>query len=366
MIPWTIKFLLGPFVDGFTVLRFGRRRFWILLSQLLMILSLVPLFFIENGQYSMSMAIILAIHNLFVATQDIATDALAADSLEKKTLGKANGLMWGSKVFAKGIGLSASVAIYLSFGVSAGLLVLMAMIGLIMLVPLLSQELDHKVGSKEEVRQANRMPLKELISEILQGFNTKPALWALLFMTISGISVGIYDVLFNKFFIEELAWTGEQIGAARPWGMWTGGAIGLLVGVGVSFYGSRYLLLGFVFLELLLYLFLGTADVELIASNGFLILLGVDIAVVGSQVIMFALLMSLCVTRTSATNFGVFMGLANFSTLIGNQIAPMSFAAFGYAGSFILGSIILIPCLFIIPSMTRSNEKEPELLIETD
>ena len=240
------------------------------------------------------------------------------------------------------------------------------MIGLIMLVPLLSQELDHKVGSKEEVRQANRMPLKELISEILQGFNTKPALWALLFMTISGISVGIYDVLFNKFFIEELAWTGEQIGAARPWGMWTGGAIGLLVGVGVSFYGSRYLLLGFVFLELLLYLFLGTADVELIASNGFLILLGVDIAVVGSQVIMFALLMSLCVTRTSATNFGIFMGLANFSTLIGNQIAPMSFAAFGYAGSFILGSIILIPCLFIIPSMTRSNEKEPELLIETD
>ena len=107
---------------------------------------------------------------------------------------------------------------------------------------------------------------------------------------------------YNKFFIEELAWTGEQIGAARPWGMWAGGVIGLLVGVAVSLYGSRYLLLGFVFLELLLYLLLGTADVELIASNGFLILLGVDIAVVGSQVIMFALLMSLCVTRTSATS----------------------------------------------------------------
>ena len=112
---------------------------------------------------------------------------------------------------------------------------------------------------------------------------------------------------------------------------------------------------------MLLYLLLGTSDVELIASYGFLIFLGVDIAVVGSQVIMFALLMSLCVTRTSATNFGIFMGLANFSTLIGNQIAPMSFAAFGYAGSFILGSIILIPCLLIIPSMTRLNKKELEL-----
>jgi MFS transporter, PAT family, beta-lactamase induction signal transducer AmpG len=364
MIPWTIKFLLGPLVDGFTVFRFGRRRFWILLSQLLMIVSLVPLFFIENGQYSLSMAIVLAIHNLFVATQDIATDALAADSLEKKALGKANGLMWGSKVFARGIGVSASVAIYLSFGVSAGLLVLMATIGLIMLVPLLSEELDHKVGAKEEVKQANRMPFKELLSEVLQGFNTKPALWALLFMTISGISVGIYDVLFNKFFMEELAWTGEQIGAARPWGMWLGGATGLLVGIAVSFYGSRYLLLGFVVLEFLLYLFLGTVDVEILSKNGFVILLGVDVAVVASQVIMFALLMSLCVTKTSATNFGFFMGLANLSTLIGNQIAPVSFATFGYAGSFVLGSIILVPCLFIIPLMTRSNEKRAELLIE--
>jgi len=366
MIPWTIKFLLGPLVDGFTILKFGRRRFWILISQLLMILSLVPLFFIENGQYSLSMAIILAIHNLFVATQDIATDALAADSLEKKALGKANGLMWGSKVFARGVGLSSSVAIYLSFGVSAGLVVLMAMIGLIMLVPLFSEELDHKVGAKEDLKQANRIPFKVLLSEVLQGFNTKPALWALLFMTISGISVGIYDVLFNKFFIEELAWTGEQIGAARPWGMWLGGVVGLLVGVAVSYYGSRHLLLGFVLLEVLLYLFLGTADIELLAVNGFLILLGVDIAVVGSQVIMFALLMSLCVTRTSATNFGIFMGLANFSTLIGNQIAPISFTAFGYAGSFVLGSIILVPCLFIIPFMTRLNEKRAELLIEID
>ena len=32
MLPWTIKFLYGPFVDSFSLLKFGRRRFWILLS----------------------------------------------------------------------------------------------------------------------------------------------------------------------------------------------------------------------------------------------------------------------------------------------------------------------------------------------
>ena len=151
MIPWTLKFLLGPFIDGFTLLKFGRRRFWILLSQSLMVLSLLPLFFIEIEKFSMAMAIILAIHNIFVATQDVATDALAADSLNTESLGKANGLMWGSKVFGRGIGMSVSVAIYLSYGVSAGLLILMAMISLIMLIPYLSKELKRMLFLSNQI-----------------------------------------------------------------------------------------------------------------------------------------------------------------------------------------------------------------------
>jgi PAT family beta-lactamase induction signal transducer AmpG len=366
MIPWTLKFLLGPFVDGLTLLKYGRRRFWILLSQSLMILSLVPLFFIENNQFSMAMAIILALHNLFVAVQDVATDALAADSLEPEALGKANGLMWGSKVFGRGIGMSISVAIYLSYGVSVGLALLMIMICLIMLIPYLSKELDFKIGKEDNPESTNKMPLRELISEIIGGFNGKIAFLALVFMAISNIGMGIYDVLFNKFFIEELSWTGEQIGNARPWGLWIGGGVGLLVGLGVSRYGARYLLLSFIAAELVLYLFLGMIDGQITTNQGFLILVGVEIATVGSQVIMFALLMSLCVTRTSATNFGIYMGLSNLSTLIGSKIAPISFAALGYSGSFILSAAVLIPCLLIIPILTSSDKRRLSLPFQSD
>ena len=366
MIPWTLKFLLGPFIDGFTLLKFGRRRFWILLSQSLMVLSLLPLFFIEIEKFSMAMAIILAIHNIFVATQDVATDALAADSLNTESLGKANGLMWGSKVFGRGIGMSVSVAIYLSYGVSAGLLILIAMISLIMLIPYLSTELNHKVGKQQDTEQNNRMPFKKLFYEIVSGFSSKIAFWALIFMIIGNIGAGIYDVLFNKFFIEELAWTGEQIAAARPWGLWIGGVAGLLVGFGVSFFGARYLLLGFITAELFLYLFLGIVNTQITMMEGFLLLVGVEIVTVSSQVIMFALLMSLCVTRTSATNFGIYMGLSNLSTLIGSKIASVSFAALGYSGSFILSAAVLIPCLLIIPILTSSNRKHFKLFFKPD
>ena len=43
LIPWTIKIFLAPFVDGFTIQKFGRRRFWILSSQLGMVCALSPL-----------------------------------------------------------------------------------------------------------------------------------------------------------------------------------------------------------------------------------------------------------------------------------------------------------------------------------
>ena len=100
--------------------------------------------------------------------------------------------------------------------------------------------------------------------------------------------------------------------------------------------------------------------------EGFLLLVGVEIVTVSSQVIMFALLMSLCVTRTSATNFGIYMGLSNLSTLIGSKIAPVSFAALGYSGSFILSAAVLIPCLLIIPILTSSNKKHFKLFFKPD
>ena len=47
MLPWTLKIFFGPIIDSLTLKRFGRRRFWIISSQIIMILVLLPLIFIE-------------------------------------------------------------------------------------------------------------------------------------------------------------------------------------------------------------------------------------------------------------------------------------------------------------------------------
>ena len=309
MLPWTIKFLYGPFIDSFSILKFGRRRFWILLSQTLMVLSLFPLVILGVENLSIiNLVIILALHNVFVAFQDISTDALAADSLPEKSLSKANGVMWGSKVVGKGIGMAVATSIYFAYGTTLGISLLMVFITLIMLVPLFSKELNYKVGLEQEIyRDSKQMSFKELLSGVFNGFNSTKVFWAIIFIFLSNLSMGVYEVLYNKFYIDELGWTGEMIGNARPLGFWMGGVVGLAAGFLGSYISKSILLKLFIFSELLLFFLLSTYSSSLSEIVGYNILVGIEIFDAGMTVLLFAILMSLCTTKTSATNFGIFM-----------------------------------------------------------
>ncbi len=65
----------------------------------------------------------------------------------------------------------------------------------------------------------------------------------------------------------------------------------------------------------------------------------------GWSVLIFSILMALCITQTSATNFGIFMGFGNISMLIGNNIAPAILGFGDFTFAFIFAALTLIPCL---------------------
>jgi MFS transporter, PAT family, beta-lactamase induction signal transducer AmpG len=349
MLPWTIKFLYGPFVDSFSLLKFGRRRFWILLSQSLMIISLVPLVVIGVDNLSITnLVIILVIHNIFMAFQDISTDALAADSLPEKALSKGNGIMWGSKVFGKGLGMAIATSIYFTYGTTLGISVLMILIALIMLVPMFSKELNYKVGLEKEVYEvAKKLNVKELLTGIFNGFNSSRVFFAIIFICFANLSMGVYEVLYNKFYIDELNWTGQMIGDARPWGFWIGGLVGLGAGLLGSFISHTILLRIFIFCELILFFLLSTYSAFFSQTLGYIILLGIEVFDAGMTVLLFAILMSLCTTKTSATNFGIFMAISNMSLFAGDIIAAPILILVDYSGAFLFCGISLIPCFYL-------------------
>ena len=355
MLPWTLKIFFGPIIDSLTIKRFGRRRFWIISSQIIMILVLLPLIFIEVTAVSTLLIAIFTVHNLFVALSDIATDALAADSLKEADLAKANGYMWGSKIIGRGSGMLISSSLLFSYGFNVSILFLISCMTLVFIFPFTSSELGHKEGAKDHQEYKNILGLKFLFSEISQGLLNKTAIAAAAFMLFSNIAIGIFDVTYNKFYLEVIGMTGEDIGTIRPVGMWLGGLIGFSIGL-ISFYlGKRMLLVAFLTSQILLFIFLSTFNTEASQQLGSLVIIGLDITEAAVKVIIFAILMALCTTQTSATNFGIFMGFSNLSTIIGNSLAPLIMEYFTYSVTYIFAGLSLVPCVFLAFYLTKAK-----------
>ena len=319
MIPWTLKVFMGPIIDTFTINRFGRRRFWVLISQLMMILVLFPLVFIDVNAVNFVLIALLTAHNTFVAISDIAIDALAADSLREDQLAKANGFMWGSKTLGRGAGMATATSIFYGYGVNEGFALLILTMSFVLILPILSKELDYKAGFETKLYK-NRLTLYELFSGIRESLFNKSALAAMIFMLFANIGYGIFDVIYNEFYIGELGWTGEEIGSMRPYGMWLGGLIGLSAGLLTLYFRKRFLLLLFVTGQAVVYLAASSFTPDTSSFFTSAVLIGVDAVDAGWSVLIFSVLMALCVTQTSATNFGIFMGFGNISMLIGNNI----------------------------------------------
>ena len=103
-LPWAFKWAIGPFVDVLSSDRWGRRRMWIVIAQVMMVAALLvalPVHF--DTQIRLFTALIL-IHNVFAATQDVAIDALAVNVLKEEERGLANGLMFAGAYLGQTIG----------------------------------------------------------------------------------------------------------------------------------------------------------------------------------------------------------------------------------------------------------------------
>jgi MFS transporter, PAT family, beta-lactamase induction signal transducer AmpG len=108
--PYTVKFLWAPIVDALDVpvlsRRFGRRRGWLLTSQLLLIAAIVFLGSLDPAKSAFAVALGALLVAAASATQDIVIDAFRVESLDESE--QAAGM--ASYVAAYRIGMLASTA----------------------------------------------------------------------------------------------------------------------------------------------------------------------------------------------------------------------------------------------------------------
>ncbi len=103
-LPWSWKWVIGPFVDVFYSDRLGRRRAWIVATQLLMVLMLMVAMPTNYTTEIKLFTLLIMVLNVFSATQDVAIDALACSVLKEEERGLANGLMFAGAYVGQAIG----------------------------------------------------------------------------------------------------------------------------------------------------------------------------------------------------------------------------------------------------------------------
>lgn len=92
LLPWVFKFLWAPAVDALRAPWWGFRA-WIITAQVLMGLTLLPLLWLDPVTELSAWRMLLVLHAFSAATQDVAIDALAINSVPPAHRGLLNGAM---------------------------------------------------------------------------------------------------------------------------------------------------------------------------------------------------------------------------------------------------------------------------------
>ncbi|OHX12643.1 AmpG family muropeptide MFS transporter [Chromobacterium sphagni] len=226
-LPYTWKFLWSPLMDRYTLPWLGRRRGWMLASQLALLASLALFGLFQPREDIWSIAALALAVAFFSASQDIVLDAFRREILGDAELGLGNtvhinayrlaGLVPGS--------LSLILADHIAWGSVFVITALFMLPGAAM--TLLVKEPRLAAHSPKTLREAVVEPFHEFLTR--QGW--QGALWILGFIFLYKLGDSMATSLATPFYLD-MGYAKSQIGlVAKHAGLWPAVAGGLLGGL---------------------------------------------------------------------------------------------------------------------------------------
>jgi PAT family beta-lactamase induction signal transducer AmpG len=201
-IPYTWKFVWSPVMDGVTPPFLGRRRGWMLITQVGLVVLIALLGRLDPARSLSAMAVVAFCIAVFSASQDIALDAFRREYLTDEELGVGTGIWmnaWRVGMFA-----STGTAFLLadSIGYSNVHLILAAIMGVGIVTTLLVPEPDTGMTAPSTLKEAVIEPFKEF-------FNRSGVLWILSFILLYKIGDNMAGAM-NIPFILKMGFTKQE------------------------------------------------------------------------------------------------------------------------------------------------------------
>jgi PAT family beta-lactamase induction signal transducer AmpG len=354
MFPYTWKFLWAPLMDTFNFRGFGRRRGWMLITQLGLLLSIGAMGTFDPLTQVEWVVVLACLISFLSASQDIVVDAFRREMLQENELG---------------LGSAVHVNAYKVAGLVPGALSLILadqmpwqavfwITGAFMLPGLLCtlfvSEPRIYGAPPKNIAEAVILPFKEFIARGGWGH----ALWVLAFIFWYKLGDSMATALATKFYID-MGFTMTEIGVvSKTVSFWASIAGGILGGIWMVKLGINRALWIFGVLQavaILGFAWQATVGVDIFVLG---VVIGFEAFAVGLGTAAFvAYIMRETDPRFTATQFALFTSLAAVPRTFINATIGIIVDYTGWFNFFLLCFLLALPGMLMLPKVAPWREK---------
>jgi MFS transporter, PAT family, beta-lactamase induction signal transducer AmpG len=348
--PYVFKFLWAPFLDRYLPPLLGRRRGWIALMQVGLIITIGSMAFGNPVSHGFQLAMLALVAAFLSATQDIAFDAYRTDLLATHERGV--GAAFTNIGYRIAVILSGGVALIIAdhYGWKATYLLMAAFMVVCLSVTFLSPESESPALPKT-ITEAIVQPWREFTAR-------QSAFLILLFIVLYKIGDAFTVSLSSAFLIQYLHFSLSVVGS-----------INKIVGLIASIFGSvlgGVLLARFNLLRIMWWFGLGQACCSFLYMA--LAIVGKNIALLTTTVFcdyflsgltttaLIVFITGLCDKRFSATQFALFTAVSAIGRVFIGPIAGYTVNFIGWSHFFFISFFVSLPGLLLLWHLRTSYD----------
>lgn len=364
--PWGFKWVAGPLVDLVGVERLGRRRGWILLAQILMVVGFLVASTLDPVEDLSLFTWALVAVSGAAALQDVAIDALAVGTLKEEERGLGNGLMFAGAYLGQAIGGAGMLFLAGQWGgLGLSYVVLAAIVGVVWTVCLVAMREPASTRPSLGVAAlggALWTYIKEVGSALLVGGRA----WATLALALLPMGAMALGLALSSALAVEFGLTDNTIASLSLIGA-VAGATGSVTGGWISDrLGHRRMLAVYVLLTVIPSVVLGVLMVDAgwvapvdVGSERVppaMLVTAFEVASIAYGLVAglaygtrMAIFMGACTSAVAATQFTAYMACMNLGTSIAAWWQGMAVARWGYPTTLAMDAAVGMLCLAALP-----------------
>ncbi|RFC32613.1 MAG: MFS transporter, PAT family, beta-lactamase induction signal transducer AmpG [Candidatus Nitrotoga sp. MKT] len=356
--PYTWKFLWSPLLDRYVLPLLGRRRGWMLLTQLGLLAVIASMGAFSPQSDLHTIAYIATLLAFLSATQDIVLDAYRRELLEESELGLGNAVHVNAYRIAGLVpgSLSLILADFMPWSIVFIITALFMLPGMAMTL-MVKEPLN--INPPKSLRDAVVEPFHEFITR--HGW--KSALLILTFLFFYKLGDSMCTALATPFYMD-MGFSKTQIGLiAKNAGLWPaviGGLLGGLWMVKIGINRALWLfgvvqvvsIFGFFWLASVGY----HAEITTVELTQLAIVIGIEALGVGLGTAAFVAF----IARTThpaytATQFALFTSLAAMPRTFANAATGWLVETIGWTGFFLLCALLALPGMLLLLKVAPWN-----------